>query len=549
MKEMIEHWKEGVGILLYFGFLAFFTPKAEAMGWGYQGILLCVLAGALLIFLLYVILKLVADSIAAHRTEIDDFREYMGLGSTTKGLEADLDVRNGYTNTEIEAMLASNPYASAELFEDERYTHLLASVAGDDEREPEPEETPAPARSRPAAILGENPRRRLLLASNFQPDAQALLSTGVVAFGCQGSGKTTVLVRLLEQYIERFRLPCVIFDSQGDFRSLVEDDFCPRGVLATPERLPQMADVVQYGLQVVVDLAEWHEEGKVEMSFELAGRLMARLIRELMTAQKAIDPAKRIPCLVAIDEIHLWVPQNPPSYLSQGTARNLLDAVIALATTGRKLGIVPLTATQRIAKVNKDVIGSVETRIFGKVDLDNDLKRYREYIPESAASDDQIRAFRQGEMIVTMGGSRLPVQFLNRETRHISHTPRITQGLERFAGRLPAEVLEYVIRPQVTAIMPNTREIPAFHPPTPTPARPTSGELVTIAAPSGSATPARVGTPVRRVSLDNTPELARAYECYGQGFTTSRTLGRAMGVSHGTANGYIKQLKLLGYIP
>lgn len=537
MKEMIEHWKEGAGVLLYFGFLAFFTPKAEALGWGYQGILLCVLAGALLIGLLYLVVRAIADYIADHRSEISEFKEYMGIGSAQPSIEAgNLSESDGYTDAEIEAMLASNPYASAEIFDDDRQTHLLASVDG------EQEEGAAPAaETTPVSIIGENPRRRLLLAPNFQPDANALLSTGVAAFGCPGSGKTTVLVRFLEQYIERFHLPCVIFDSQGDFKSLVEDDFCPRGIIATPENMPRMADVVKYGLQVVVDLSEWHDEGLVEMSYELAGRMMARSIRELMAVQRAIEPGKRVSCLVGIDEIHLWVPQNPPSYLQPSTAKSLLDTVIALATTGRKLGVVPFTATPRIAKVNKDVIGSVETRVFGKVDLDNDLKRYREYIPESVASDDQIRAFHKGEMIVCTNGQRLHVEFLNRQTRHVSHTPHITQGLDRFAGRLPAEVLAYITRPVEKVTAPDQREIPVYRPPE----RKTSGDLVAVAP---SPTPARVGTPVRRVSLDNNPELKRAYELYQQGLTTSRPLGQAMGCTHTTANNYLQKLKLLGYI-
>jgi len=52
MKEVLDHWKEGLGVLAYFGFLAYFTPKAEALGWGYRGLLFCVVVGALLVFLL-----------------------------------------------------------------------------------------------------------------------------------------------------------------------------------------------------------------------------------------------------------------------------------------------------------------------------------------------------------------------------------------------------------------------------------------------------------------------------------------------------------------
>ena len=46
-----------------------------------------------------------------------------------------------------------------------------------------------------AAIIGDNPLRRLDMAPNFQLDADSLAGTGLAAFGMQGSGKTNVLMR------------------------------------------------------------------------------------------------------------------------------------------------------------------------------------------------------------------------------------------------------------------------------------------------------------------------------------------------------------------
>lgn len=323
----------------------------------------------------------------------------------------------------------------------------------DEAKEMEPIVAPSPS------FIGSRPEYRLDLADTFQPDANDPLPTGVLALGCQGSGKTTVIVRFMEQYIKRFHLPCVIFDSQGDFKSLVEDGHCPRGVIATPENFPSMEDVVRLGLQVVVDLSEWTEEGMADMSFERAAEVIADSIRGLMRAQKAIAPGKRIPVFSVVDEVHLWVPQSAPSYLTPVTARKILDAVIGLATTGRKLGVVPMFATQRIAKVNKDVIGSVETRIFGKADLDVDLKRYREYIPERVVTDEQIRGFRKGQMVVCFGGQQIPAQFKDRESRHESHNPRVSRSLKTFAQRLPQEALEQIQQVQQSVQQPAPKQV------------------------------------------------------------------------------------------
>src|SRR5712692_4622822 len=134
MKQAVEHWKEAVGVALYFGFLAYFTPKAKELGWGMEGMMLCVVAGAVLIGLVYLLLKGIGQYIEDHREEVDSYREYMGLGSSTPHVELAM-AADGYTDAELDSMLATNPYASAELFSNDKYTRLLPSVdeTGDEE--------------------------------------------------------------------------------------------------------------------------------------------------------------------------------------------------------------------------------------------------------------------------------------------------------------------------------------------------------------------------------------------------------------------------------
>jgi hypothetical protein len=191
---------------------------------------------------------------------------------------------------------------------------------------------------------------------------------------------------------------------------------------------------------VVFDLSEWHKPGKVGMDREIAATMMVKVINDLMIAQKTMQPRRT--CLVVIDETHLWVPQSrTPGGMSKATADEIYNAVMGLATTGRKLGLMPLFAAQRIATVHNDVIGSVETRIFGKADLDNDIRRYREYFDDDVVTDEQIRSFNPGEMVVCTSGKRVLVQFYQRDSRHTSATPSVTQDLNKFAQRLPPEML------------------------------------------------------------------------------------------------------------
>src|SRR6266581_2773165 len=378
MKEALEHWKEGASVLAYFGFLAFFTPKAEALGWGYKGILFCVLVGALLVSLVYLVVRCIAEYLADHREVEEDVQAHSG---------------------------------------------------------------------KVAAIIGDNQRRRLRLAENFQPDANDPLATGVFLAGIPGSGKTVTLALFLEQYIKLFRLAVVIFDIAGDLRSIVEDGLCPRGLIATQDSMPSMALVVQHRMQVIVDLQQCRRPGEAFINYELAAQLIAKTIKDIMNAQSAINPNDRLPCLIGLDETHIWAPQNPPSYLDPKTAKDLLDTLTVVATTGRKYGVVPFLAAQRIPKVHKDIIAGCETRLLGKADLDNDIKRYREYVSPDVISDQGIRQLSKGRMVVCMGGKRLIVQFYQRESRHISHTPGVTQALNNLVGRIPPELLASITRP------------------------------------------------------------------------------------------------------
>ena len=550
MKDIVEHWKEAVGVLLYFTFLAVFTPKAEALGWGYKGLLFCVLAGGLLVFLLYLVVKFTAEYIADHREEVSSFREYMGIGTTSPERVAltAIGTLADHSDDELDAMLASNPYASPEIFDDDKYTRLLPRVnasadttprsANEDEHEhswdrdffndtqdEDEGETPG---GKVTQIFGENPRRRLNLAENFQPDANDPLATGVFFVGIPGSGKTVALALFLEQYITRYRLATVIFDTEGDLKSIVDDGLCPRGLIATPDTLPSMALVIKHRMQVVIDLQQCRRPGEAFINYELAARLIAQTLKDLMNAQSAIAPADRLPTLIGLDETHIWAPQNPPSYLEPKTAKDVLDTLTVVATRGRKYGVVPFLACQRIPKVHKDIIAGCETRILGKADLDNDISRYREYVSKEVISDQGIRSLGKGRMIVCMNGKRLLVQFDNRKSEHTSHTPSVAMALSNPVGTIPPELLASLSRP-VQAVQPQPASIP---------------EVVPRHVEPHRDLPTRTAAVERRGHTVGLPgELQTALDAYRPGMNY-RDLGRAMNCRDAEARILFRELKL-----
>ncbi len=534
MKQAIEHWKEAVGVVLYFSFLAVFTPRARALGWGMEGIMFCVLAGALLIGLLYLLVKGISTYIEGHRKEVDSYREYMGLGSSLPRVEL-ATTADGYTGAELDDMLSTNPYASAELFDDARYTRLLPSLEeSDDEQEtrlvdePEDEELPG---GKVVSIIGENPRRRLDLAENFQPDADDPLATGVLFIAMPGGGKTVAMVRFLEQYILLFRLACVLFCLEGDLRSILS--LCPRGLLVGPNDLPSMAYVLKHRVQLVVDLQQCRKPGEQFVNYEVAGQLIARIVKDLLNAQAALKAESQeapLPCLLALDELQMWTPQNPPSYLSGTTYKDLLDTLTVVATRGRKYSIVPFLAAQRIAKVHKDIIAGCETRILGKTDLDTDLARYREYVSKEVISDQGIRSLGKGHMIVCLNGKRVLVQFKNRASKHTSHSPHLTGALNAGVERIPPDILAAsaaASRP-VTAARSAASAIPAQEP---------MGH--SSPPPVGSAPGSRPG---------GLPQLLQqALDAYMPGMTY-RDLGAALGYSNAEARTLWQELHKRGFL-
>src|SRR5437660_10218674 len=105
----------------------------------------------------------------------------------------------------------------------------------------------------------------MVLADNLRVHPDVLFGNGggVFGSGVQGSGKTGILVRILEQ-ASLFHVPMIIFDRESDILPAVER--FPRGVVGTFSTCPTARDVVSGGLQVIYDLSTWptmDERGEV----------------------------------------------------------------------------------------------------------------------------------------------------------------------------------------------------------------------------------------------------------------------------------------------
>jgi len=279
--------------------------------------------------------------------------------------------------------------------------------------------------NRPTLAMATDPERALVLAPNFQPDVDLLIRESAIVFGTKGSGKTNLLALIVEQ-MRRYLFPQVIFDTEREQQSLLK--FLPHGVIATANRCPSAYDIIHRGLQVIIDLQSWETE-------EAAALAMCQLINELFVVSNAIAPQDRYPCAIHLDEAAYWLPQDTVSYLSKDTRKAVLDAFHKLATRGRKQGLTPFLYTQSISEVRKETIRQAGIQILMRQTLDTDLDRYCEYIYGATSKTRAlIRAYPRGKAVVILpDSSQIRVQFNERQSEHVSHTPLTQTAIKKFA--------------------------------------------------------------------------------------------------------------------
>jgi hypothetical protein len=288
-------------------------------------------------------------------------------------------------------------------------------------------QTPSP-REQPRATLAmaSDPGKALRLSPTFQPDVDLLTAEGVIAFGVKGSGKSNLLALIVEQ-VGRFFLPQVILDTEREYQNLVP--LLPRGVLASVRRCPSGSDILQNGLQVVLDLQSWETD-------EAAAHAICRLVDELFTATNALAPQERVPCVIHLDEAGYWLPQEAVTYLSKETRKALADAFHKLASRGRKQGLTPFLYTQSISEVAKSAIRQAGVKVLMRQTLDVDLTRYCQYLQGATPRTKRaIAAYPSGRASVILpDGSQHKVQFNTRQSEHVSQTPQAQAALVKFAA-------------------------------------------------------------------------------------------------------------------
>jgi len=218
-------------------------------------------------------------------------------------------------------------------------------------------------------------------------DLEELLATRLLVQGNSGSGKSHLLRRLLEGSAGLVQQ--VVIDPEGDFVSLA-DAF---GHIAI--------DAAEYSLPEISRLALRVREHRASVVLNLEGLEVDGQMRCAATFLSALFDAPRelwYPVLTVVDEAQLFAPAAAGE-VGEEARRISLGAMTNLMCRGRKRGLAGIIATQRLAKLAKNVAAEASNFLMGRTFLDIDMQRAADLLGMERRQADTIRDLARGEFL------------------------------------------------------------------------------------------------------------------------------------------------------
>ena len=218
-------------------------------------------------------------------------------------------------------------------------------------------------------------------------DLEELLATRLLVQGNSGSGKSHLLRRLIEQSAPWVQQ--AVIDPEGDFVLLAEEfghvvvDAAAHGEAA----LQQIAGRVrEHRVSVVLNL----EHLDAEMQMRHAAAFLGGLF----------DVARPLwfPMLVVVDEAQLFAPAVAGE-VSDEARKASLGAMTNLMCRGRKRGLAGVIATQRLAKLAKNVAAEASNFLMGRTFLDIDMARAADLLGMERRQAEMFRDLGRGHFI------------------------------------------------------------------------------------------------------------------------------------------------------
>ena len=217
-------------------------------------------------------------------------------------------------------------------------------------------------------------------------DLEELLSTRLLVQGNSGSGKSHLLRRLLEQSAPHVQQ--AIIDPEGDFVTLAEAfGHVVVDAERSPAELARIADRIRrHRASVVLDLEGLDAEDQM--------RAAAAFLNGLFDA----DRDHWFPMLIAVDEAQLFAPAIAGE-VSDEARKTSLGAMTNLMCRGRKRGLAGIIATQRLAKLAKNVAAEASNFLMGRTFLDIDMARAADLLGLERRQAEAFRDLTPGQFV------------------------------------------------------------------------------------------------------------------------------------------------------
>ena len=217
-------------------------------------------------------------------------------------------------------------------------------------------------------------------------DLTELLATRLLVQGNSGSGKSHLLRRLLEQSAGLVQQ--AIIDPEGDFVTLAEryGHVVVEADGNESELLRIAARVREHRVSVVLSLEGLDAEDQM--------RAAAAFLGGLFDADRALW----YPMLVVVDEAQLFAPAAAGE-VSDEARRLSLGAMTNLMCRGRKRGLAGIIATQRLAKLAKNVAAEASNFLMGRTFLDIDMARAADLLGLDRRQAETFRDLARGHFV------------------------------------------------------------------------------------------------------------------------------------------------------
>ncbi|MES2095402.1 MAG: DUF87 domain-containing protein [Pseudomonadota bacterium] len=218
-------------------------------------------------------------------------------------------------------------------------------------------------------------------------DLEELLATRLLVQGNSGSGKSHLLRRLLERSAGQVQQ--IVIDPEGDFVTLAG----PHGHVAI--------EAADYALPEIARFAARCREHRTSVVLSLEGLEMEGQMRCAATFLSGLFDAPRdfwFPALVVVDEAQIFAPAAGAE-ISEDVRRASLGAMTNLMSRGRKRGLAGIIATQRLAKLSKNVAAEASNFLMGRTFLDIDMARAADLLGMERRQAEAIRDLPRGSFL------------------------------------------------------------------------------------------------------------------------------------------------------